>query len=68
VNEDFEDMLAALLASGARFLVVGAHVSGTSVRPADSGTWRTWNGWRSSRVEVDVALTAGEAARGRGAL
>jgi hypothetical protein len=25
VNEDFQDMLAALLASGARFLVVGAH-------------------------------------------
>jgi hypothetical protein len=25
VNEDFQDMLAALLGSGARFLVVGAH-------------------------------------------
>ena len=25
MNQDFQDMLAALLASGARFLVVGAH-------------------------------------------
>ena len=67
-------MLAALLASGARFLVVGAHAlavhgvpratgnldvwvlpdsaNAERVRPAGSGTWRTWNGWRSTRGEA----------------
>jgi hypothetical protein len=42
VNQDFQDMLAALLASGARFLVVGAHalaVHGVPRATGDLGVW-----------------------------
>jgi hypothetical protein len=42
VNEDFQDMLAALLASGARFLVVGAHalaVHGVLRATGDLDVW-----------------------------
>jgi hypothetical protein len=58
VNEDFTDLLAALLAEGARFLVVGAHamaVHGVPRATGDLDVWvaadgqnaeRTWQGLR----------------------
>jgi hypothetical protein len=42
VNEDFRDLLAALVAAGARFLVVGAHalaVHGIPRATGDLGVW-----------------------------
>jgi len=37
VNEDFRDMLAALLAAGVRFLVVGAHAMAVHGVPRATG-------------------------------
>jgi hypothetical protein len=42
VNEDFQDMLAALLASGARFLVVGAHAPAVHGVPRATGDLDVW--------------------------
>jgi hypothetical protein len=42
VNEDFQDMLAALLASGARFLVVGAHALAVHGVPRATGDLDVW--------------------------
>ncbi|HWC02806.1 MAG TPA: hypothetical protein VHF87_08550 [Methylomirabilota bacterium] len=42
MNEDFQDMLAALLASGARFLVVGAHALAVHGVPRATGDLDVW--------------------------
>jgi hypothetical protein len=42
VNQDFQDMLAALLASGARFLVVGAHALAIHGVPRATGDLDVW--------------------------
>jgi hypothetical protein len=42
VNEDFQDMVAALLASGARFLVVGAHALAVHGVPRATGDLDVW--------------------------
>ena len=42
MNEDFQDMLAALLASGARFLVVGAHALAVHGVPRATGDLDIW--------------------------
>jgi hypothetical protein len=42
VNEDFQDMLAALLAGGARFLVVGAHALAVHGVPRATGDLDVW--------------------------
>jgi hypothetical protein len=42
VNEDFQDVLAALLASGARFLVVGAHALAVHGVPRATGDLDIW--------------------------
>jgi hypothetical protein len=42
VNEDFRDLLAALLAEGARFLVVGAHALAVHGFPRATGDLDIW--------------------------
>jgi hypothetical protein len=42
VNEDFQDVLAALLASGVRFLVVGAHALAVHGVPRATGDLDVW--------------------------
>jgi hypothetical protein len=42
VNEDFQDMLAALLETGARFLVVGAHALAVHGVPRATGDLDVW--------------------------
>jgi hypothetical protein len=42
VNEDFEDLLAALLGAGARFLVVGAHAMALHGVPRATGDLDVW--------------------------
>jgi hypothetical protein len=42
VNEDFTDLLAALLAEGARFLVVGAHAMAVHGVPRATGDLDVW--------------------------
>ena len=42
MNEDFQDMLAALLVSGARFLVVGAHALAVHGVPRATGDLDVW--------------------------
>ncbi len=42
MNEDFQDVLAALLASGARFLVVGAHALAVHGVPRATGDLDIW--------------------------
>jgi len=42
VNEDFRDLLAALLAAGARFLVVGAHALAVHGVPRATGDLDVW--------------------------
>ena len=42
VNEDFRDMLAALLAAAARFLVVGAHALAVHGVPRATGDLDVW--------------------------
>jgi len=42
VNEDFTDLLAALLAAGARFLVVGAHAMAVHGVPRATGDLDVW--------------------------
>ncbi len=42
MNEDFRDLLAALLASGARFLVVGAHAMAVHGVPRATGDLDVW--------------------------
>jgi hypothetical protein len=42
VNEDFRDLLAALLAEGARFLVVGAHALAVHGIPRATGDLDVW--------------------------
>ncbi|HEX2502259.1 MAG TPA: hypothetical protein VHO73_12455 [Methylomirabilota bacterium] len=42
MNDDFQDMLAALLASGARFLVVGAHALAIHGVPRATGDLDIW--------------------------
>jgi hypothetical protein len=53
VNEDFRDLLAALLSEGARFLVVGAHalaVHGIPRATGDLDIWITGEAGNSGRV------------------
>jgi hypothetical protein len=42
MNEDFRDLLAALLAAGARFLVVGAHAMAVHGVPRATGDLDIW--------------------------
>lgn len=42
MNEDFTDLLAALLAEGARFLVVGAHAMAVHGVPRATGDLDVW--------------------------
>jgi hypothetical protein len=42
VNEDFRDLLAALLEAGARFLVVGAHALAVHGVPRTTGDLDVW--------------------------
>jgi hypothetical protein len=42
VNEDFRDLLAALVAAGARFLVVGAHALAVHGIPRATGHLDVW--------------------------
>jgi hypothetical protein len=42
VNEDFRDLLAALISSGARFLVVGAHAMAVHGVPRATGDIDVW--------------------------
>jgi hypothetical protein len=76
VNEDFQDMLAALLASGARFLVVGAHalaVHGVVRATGDLDVWihtdpvnaeRVWEALRRFGAPVEtLGATLGDLAR-----
>jgi hypothetical protein len=42
VNEDFRDLLAALLSEGARFLVVGAHALAVHGIPRATGDLDVW--------------------------
>jgi len=42
VNDDFRDLLAALLAEGARFLVVGAHALAVHGIPRATGDLDVW--------------------------
>jgi hypothetical protein len=42
LNEDFRDLLAALLAAGARFLVVGAHAMAVHGVPRATGDLDVW--------------------------
>jgi hypothetical protein len=42
VNEDFRDLLAALLEAGARFLVVGAHAMAVHGVPRTTGDLDVW--------------------------
>lgn len=42
MNEDFRDLLAALLAGGARFLVVGAHALAVHGVPRATGDLDVW--------------------------
>jgi hypothetical protein len=42
VNEDFRDLLAALIAAGARFLVVGAHALAVHGLPRATGDLDVW--------------------------
>lgn len=42
MNEDFQDVLAALLPSGARFLVVGAHALAVHGVPRATGALDIW--------------------------
>jgi hypothetical protein len=42
VNEDFRDLLAALVAAGARFLVVGAHALAVHGIPRATGDLDVW--------------------------
>jgi hypothetical protein len=42
VNEDFTDFLAALIAAGARFLVVGAHAMAVHGVPRATGDLDVW--------------------------
>jgi hypothetical protein len=53
VNEDFRDLLAALLEAGARFLVVGAHalaVHGVPRATGDLDVWIAADGENADRV------------------
>jgi hypothetical protein len=76
VNEDFQDMLAALLASGARFLVVGAHalaVHGVVRATGDLDVWihthpvnaeRVWEALRRFGAPVEtLGATLGDLTR-----
>jgi hypothetical protein len=51
VNEDFRDLLAALLAADARFLVVGAHAMAVHGVPRATGDLDVW-------IATDVANAA----------
>lgn len=42
MNEDFQDLLAALLEAGARFLVVGAHAMAVHGVPRATGDLAVW--------------------------
>jgi len=42
MNEDFDDFLAALIAAGARFLVVGAHAMAVHGVPRATGDLDVW--------------------------
>jgi hypothetical protein len=42
VNEDFRDLIAALLAAGARFLIVGAHALAVHGVPRATGDLDVW--------------------------
>jgi hypothetical protein len=57
VNDDFRDLLAALLAAGARFLVVGAHALAVHGVPRATGDLDVW-----------IATDPGNAGRVHGAL
>jgi hypothetical protein len=53
VNEDFQDLLAALLEAGARFLIVGAHamaVHGVPRATGDLDVWIAADGGNADRV------------------
>ncbi len=53
VNEDFRDLLVALIAAGARFLVVGAHamaVHGVPRATGDLDVWIAADGDNAERV------------------
>jgi hypothetical protein len=76
VNQDFQDMLAALLASGARFLVVGAHalaIHGVLRATGDLGIWiladpinagRVWEALERFGAPVEtLGAQAGDLAR-----
>jgi hypothetical protein len=76
VNEDFQDVLAALLVSGARFLVVGAHalaVHGVLRATGDLDIWvfpdpanaeRVWQALTRFGAPVDtVGASPGDLAR-----
>jgi hypothetical protein len=51
VNEDFRDLLAALLAAGARFLVVGAHALAVHGVPRATGDLDVWIATDDDNVE-----------------
>ncbi len=51
MNEDFQDLLAALLAANVRFLVVGAHAMAVHGVPRATGDLDVW-------VEADAANAA----------
>ena len=58
MNEDFRDLLAALLGSGARFLVVGAHAMAVHGVPRATGDIDVWIARGGDNVErVWSALT-----------
>jgi hypothetical protein len=50
VNEDFRDLLAALVAAGARFLVVGAHALAVHGIPRATGDLDVWIASEASNV------------------
>jgi hypothetical protein len=57
LNEDFRDLLAALLDSGARFLVVGAHAMAVHGVPRATGDLDVWISPEPSNAErVRAAL------------
>ena len=51
VNEDFRDLLAALVAAGARFLVVGAHALAVHGIPRATGDLDVWIGAEVANAE-----------------
>lgn len=58
MNDDFRDLLAALLASGVRFLVVGAHamaVHGVPRATGDLDVWIAVDGDNANRVYEALA-------------